>query len=129
VEQRVSNLTQGALCLVLLTSGLFLHVLNLIPRGVLAGLWYMGADALRGSTSSETKHPRRVTKVRKVRKSCLISFVAVQLLGFGAAFTIAQTIAAIGPPLVIVVVVPVRTLIIPRLTFTLEELATLDGPT
>lgn len=37
VEQRVSNLAQGALCLVLLT-GPFLHVLHLIPRGVLAGL-------------------------------------------------------------------------------------------
>jgi boron transporter len=37
VEQRVSNLAQGALCMVLLT-GPFLHVLNLIPRGVLAGL-------------------------------------------------------------------------------------------
>lgn len=37
VEQRVSNLAQGSLCLVLL-SGPFLHVLNLIPRGVLAGL-------------------------------------------------------------------------------------------
>ena len=37
VEQRVSNLAQGALCLVLL-SGPFLHVLHLIPRGVLAGL-------------------------------------------------------------------------------------------
>jgi hypothetical protein len=33
VEQRVSNLAQGALCLVLLT-GPFLHVLNLIPRGM-----------------------------------------------------------------------------------------------
>lgn len=33
VEQRVSNLAQGALCLVLLT-GPFLHVLHLIPRGV-----------------------------------------------------------------------------------------------
>lgn len=37
IEQRVSNLAQGSLCLVLLT-GPFLHVLNLIPRGVLAGL-------------------------------------------------------------------------------------------
>jgi boron transporter len=37
VEQRVSNLAQGALCLVLL-SGPFLHILHLIPRGVLAGL-------------------------------------------------------------------------------------------
>lgn len=34
VEQRVSNLAQGSLCLVLLT-GPFLHVLNLIPRGEL----------------------------------------------------------------------------------------------
>ena len=32
VEQRVSNLSQGAMCLVLLT-GPFLHVLNLIPKG------------------------------------------------------------------------------------------------
>lgn len=42
VEQRVSNLAQGSLCLVLLT-GPFLHVLNLIPRGVLAGLLYVDA--------------------------------------------------------------------------------------
>lgn len=33
VEQRVSNLVQGALCLVLLT-GPFLHALGLIPRGM-----------------------------------------------------------------------------------------------
>jgi hypothetical protein len=37
VEQRVSNLAQGALCLVLLSEP-FLQVLHLIPRGVLAGL-------------------------------------------------------------------------------------------
>lgn len=40
VEQRVSNIGQGALCLILLT-GPFLHVLSLIPRGVLAGLLYV----------------------------------------------------------------------------------------
>lgn len=32
VEQRVSNLAQGSLCLILMT-GPFLHVLHLIPRG------------------------------------------------------------------------------------------------
>jgi hypothetical protein len=37
VEQRISNLAQGSLCLVLCT-GPFLHLLGLIPRGVLAGL-------------------------------------------------------------------------------------------
>ncbi|KAG8770187.1 hypothetical protein FRC16_006429, partial [Serendipita sp. 398] len=46
VEQRVSNLAQGALSIVLLT-GPFLHLLSFIPRGVLAGLfWHMGIDAL-----------------------------------------------------------------------------------
>lgn len=40
VEQRVSNLVQGALCLVLLTRP-FLYLLSLIPRGVLAGLLYV----------------------------------------------------------------------------------------
>ncbi|CAE7059913.1 unnamed protein product [Rhizoctonia solani] len=37
VEQRVSNLTQGVLCLVLMT-GPFQRFLGLVPRGVLAGL-------------------------------------------------------------------------------------------
>ncbi|KIJ19399.1 hypothetical protein PAXINDRAFT_69273, partial [Paxillus involutus ATCC 200175] len=137
VEQRVSNLAQGALCLVLLT-GPFLHILNLIPRGVLAGLfWYMGADALRGNgitlkllylIRDKTLTPPD-EPLRKVRKSRLILFVAIQLLGFGATFAITQTIAAIGFPVVILLLVPVRTLIIPRLSFTPEELSILDGPT
>ena len=49
VEQRVSNLAQGTLCLVLLTSP-FLHVLSLVPRGALAGLLYVdpfGSDQTR----------------------------------------------------------------------------------
>lgn len=37
VEQRLSNLVQGILCLVLLFRP-FLNLLHLIPRGVLAGL-------------------------------------------------------------------------------------------
>ncbi|KIK72861.1 hypothetical protein PAXRUDRAFT_179768, partial [Paxillus rubicundulus Ve08.2h10] len=137
VEQRVSNLAQGALCLVLLT-GPFLHILNLIPRGVLAGLfWYMGADALQGNgitlkllylIQDKTLTPPD-EPLRKVRKSHLILFVTIQLLGFGAAFAMTQTMAAIGFPVVILLLVPVRTLIIPRLPFTPEELSILDGPT
>ncbi|KAF8158230.1 HCO3 transporter family-domain-containing protein [Crassisporium funariophilum] len=137
VEQRVSNLAQGALCLVLLT-GPFLHVLNLIPRGVLAGLfWYMGAEALR--TNGMTKkmlyliQDKALTShqnpLRKVRKSRIVLFVALQLVGFGATFAITQTIAAIGFPVIIMLLLPLRTLVIPRLSFTMEELAILDGPT
>ncbi|KAH7882409.1 HCO3 transporter family-domain-containing protein [Phlebopus sp. FC_14] len=137
VEQRVSNLAQGALCLVLLSRP-FLHVLGLIPRGVLAGLfWYMGADALqnngitlkllyliRDETLTSPSEP-----LLKVRKSRLVLFLAIQLVGFGATFAITQTVAAIGFPVIILLLIPVRTWIIPRLPFTREELSILDGPT
>ncbi|KIP02729.1 hypothetical protein PHLGIDRAFT_283464 [Phlebiopsis gigantea 11061_1 CR5-6] len=137
VEQRLSNLAQGALCLVLL-SGPFLHVLNLIPRGVLAGLfWYMGADALEGNGITRKllyflrdKHlAPDDDPLRRVRKSRILLFVAVQLTAFGATMAVTQTIAAIGFPIIILLLVPTRTLIIPRLPFTAEELSVLDGPT
>ncbi|KAF7299311.1 hypothetical protein MIND_00880100 [Mycena indigotica] len=137
VEQRLSNLAQGALCLVLLT-GPFLHVLHLIPRGVLAGLfWYMGADALRGNGITLKLlyflRDKRLTPatepLRRVRKSHILVFVGVQLVGFGATFAITQTKAAIGFPVIIMLLVPLRVLLVPRLSFTPEELAILDGPT
>ncbi|KAH8085946.1 anion exchanging protein [Cristinia sonorae] len=137
VEQRVSNLAQGALCLVLLT-GPFLHILSLIPRGVLAGLfWYMGADALEGNGITRKLlyflRDKALTPsdepLRKVRKSRILLFVAVQLVGFGATMAVTQTIAAIGFPVIILLLVPVRTLLVPKLPFTAEELAILDGPT
>jgi hypothetical protein len=36
--------------------------------------------------------------------------------------------AAIGFPIVIMLLIPLRVLVVPRLPFTLEELAILDGP-
>ncbi|KAG1822625.1 HCO3 transporter family-domain-containing protein [Suillus subaureus] len=137
VEQRVSNLAQGSLCLVLLT-GPFLHILGLVPRGVLAGLfWFMGADALKGNgitikllylirdkTLTSPDDP-----LHKVRKSRLLMFVAVQLVAFGATFAVTQTIVAIGFPVIILLLVPLRTYVIPQLPFTQEELSILDGPT
>ncbi|KAF4617309.1 hypothetical protein D9613_006003 [Agrocybe pediades] len=137
VEQRVSNLAQGSLCLVLLT-GPFLHVLNLIPGGVLAGLfWYMGADALRGNGITkkilyliQDRHlTPRDEPLHRVRKSRIMLFLGIQLVGFGATFAITQTIAAIGFPVIIMLLLPLRSLVIPRLPFTAEELAILDGPT
>ncbi|KAL1753886.1 HCO3 transporter family-domain-containing protein [Schizophyllum commune] len=137
VEQRVSNLAQGSLCLVLLT-GPFLHLLNLIPRGVLAGLfWYMGADALNGNGITQKlyylirdrKFIAPSEPLRRVRKSRIVLFVALQLVGFGATFAITQTIAAIGFPVIIMLFIPLRVLVVPRLPFTEEELAILDAPT
>ncbi|KAG7451433.1 uncharacterized protein BT62DRAFT_1071998 [Guyanagaster necrorhizus] len=137
VEQRVSNLAQGTLCLVMLT-GPFLHVLNLIPRGVLAGLfWFMGADALRGNGITQKiiyfLRDKTLTSqsdpLCKVRKSRILMFIVIQLGSFGATFAITQTVAAIGFPVIIMLLIPLRTLVMSRLSFTNEELAILDGST
>ncbi|ORX41176.1 HCO3 transporter family-domain-containing protein [Kockovaella imperatae] len=136
VEQRVSNLSQGCLCLVLMTKP-FEHVLGLIPKGVLAGLfWYMGTDALLSSGVTEKMlylvREKRATSPReplnRVRKSRICIFTIVELLGFGATFAITQTIAAIGFPIIIMLLVPLRLFVVPRLGFTEEELDILDGP-
>ncbi|ELU42279.1 anion exchange family protein [Rhizoctonia solani AG-1 IA] len=157
VEQRVSNLAQGALCIVLMT-GPFQHVLGLVPRArgfSIPFSWFMGTDALRTSGVTEkllylirdpSLIPRR-EPLRQVRRSRVALFVAIELLGFGATMAITQTIgtvpasvllrnkadtmsvAAIGFPIVIMLLVPIRTLVIPRLPFTDRELAVLDGPT
>ncbi|CED82769.1 anion exchanging protein [Phaffia rhodozyma] len=137
VEQRVSNLLQGSACLVLMT-GPFLKLLHWVPKGVLAGLfWLMGSGALAGSgvtalilyciqdrTLIPTDEP-----LRRVRLSRVYMWLALELIGFAATFAITQTIAAIGFPIVISLLIPVRIWIIPRLPFTPEELAILDGPT
>ncbi|KAI6165089.1 HCO3 transporter family-domain-containing protein [Pisolithus thermaeus] len=137
VEQRVSNLVQGALCLILLT-GPLLHVLGLIPRGVIAGLfWFMGADALQGNGITRKLlyliRDKSLTAadepLRKVRTSRLLLFVGIQLVGFGVTFAVTQTAVAIAFPVVILLLVPVRTSLVPRLPFTPTELSILDGPT
>ncbi|WVW80985.1 hypothetical protein I302_102976 [Kwoniella bestiolae CBS 10118] len=135
VEQRVSNLAQGCLCLILMTKP-FEHVLGLIPKGVLAGLfWYMGSDALLSSGVTAKIlyliRDRRATSpsepLHNVRKSRILWFTIIELIGFGATFAITQTIAAIGFPIIIMLLVPLRILLVPRLGFSEEELAILDG--
>lgn len=138
VEQRVSNLAQGALCLVLLTRP-FLHVLALIPRGVLAGLfWHMGLDALMGNgitlkilfllRDPSLQSPN--DPLLKVRRSRVLLFVLLQLIGFGTTFGIVQNpLSAIGFPVIICLFIVMRTLLIPRFSFSEDELNILDQPT
>ncbi|KAK0626712.1 HCO3 transporter family-domain-containing protein [Immersiella caudata] len=137
VEQRLSNLAQGLLTLVTMSPPL-LVVLNLIPQGVLAGLFFiMGFQALQangitskllflardGSLTSPCEPLRSIN-----RRSAIWLFVGIELLGFGATFAITQTVAAVGFPVFIFALIPVRALLLPR-WLTPEELAVLDGPT
>ncbi|EHA51521.1 anion exchange protein 4 [Pyricularia oryzae 70-15] len=137
VEQRASNLVQGLLTLVTMT-GPLLIVLHLIPQAVLAGLFFvMGVQALeangitakilfllRDASLTPAGHPLK----RIPRRAALWSFVAVELVGFGATFAITQSVAAVGFPVFILALIPVRALLLPR-WFTPLELALLDGPT
>lgn len=137
VEQRVSNLAQGLLTLGTM-SGPLLVVLHLIPQGVLAGLFFvMGVQALEGNgitvkmlflarDRSLTPASDPLSRIR--RKQAIYFFVALELIGFGATFAITQTIAAIGFPIIILLLVPVRTFLLPKY-FTVEELSLLDAPT
>jgi hypothetical protein len=137
-------------------TGPFQTVLSRIPKGVLAGLfWYMGTDALAGSGVTalflfliRDRHLTSPTDpLHRVRKSRVLYWLIIELIGFGATFAITQTIAAIGGwnlqgsdlelityppvgfPVVITALIPIRVWIIPRLRlFTEDELNTLDGP-
>ena len=115
----------------------FQHVLGLIPKGVLAGLfWYMGTDALLSSGVTEKmlyliRDPQAISPsepLNGVRKTRIIIFLIIELLGFGATFAVTQTIAAIGFPVIIMALVPIRIWLVPRLPFTKKELDILDGP-
>ena len=137
VEQRVSNLAQGLLTLGTM-SGPLLVVLHLIPQGVLAGLFFiMGVQALEGNgitlkmlylCRDKSLTPASDPLSRIQRKQAIWYFVALELIGFGATFAITQTIAAIGFPIVILLLIPVRTFLLPKY-FTKGELSILDAPT
>ncbi|KAJ6093247.1 hypothetical protein N7486_008536 [Penicillium sp. IBT 16267x] len=137
VEQRVSNLAQGILTLGTM-SGPLLIVLHLIPQGVMAGLFFiMGVQALQGNgitqkliflAQDKELTPASNPLKRIKRRSAIWVFVIIELLGFGATFAVTQTIAAIGFPVIILLLVPVRSFLFP-LWFTREELNVLDAPT
>jgi hypothetical protein len=137
VEQRLSNLAQGLLTLGTMT-GPLLVVLHKIPQGVLAGLFFvMGIQAIQGNgittklifllRDKEIRQPSALLSSIDGQRSIWV-FVIIQLVGFASTFAITQTIAAIGFPIIILLLIPARTWILPKF-FTPEELRALDAPT
>jgi hypothetical protein len=119
-------------------TGPLLVVLHLIPQGVLAGLFFvMGVQALEGNgitlkilflCKDKPLTPASEPLKRINRRLAIWVFVAIQLLGFGATFAVTQTIAAVGFPIIILLLIPFRTFVLPK-WFTDEELRLLDAPT
>ena len=119
-------------------TGPLLTVLSLIPQGVLAGLFFvMGTQALVGNGITKKvlflARDKSFTHdsdllARLERKSSVWIFVLIELLGFAATFAVTQTVAAIGFPVFILLLIPVRTFLMPK-WFRPEELRALDAPT
>ena len=137
VEQRVSNLAQGLLTLGTMT-GPLLVVLHLVPQGVLAGLFFiMGIQALEANgitaklvflARDKALTPSNAPLNKIKRRSAIWIFVGIEIFAFVATYAITQTVAAIGFPVFILVLIPIRALILPRV-FSSEELSQLDAPT
>ncbi|KAN0132300.1 HCO3- transporter family domain containing protein [Lactarius tabidus] len=76
----------------------FLHVLNLVPQGVIVGLfWYMGLNELSENGITQailTDHmlTPSTDPLRRVRKSRILLYAVLQLAAFGATFAITQTV-------------------------------------
>lgn len=119
-------------------TGPLLIVLHLIPQGVMAGLFFiMGVQALQGNgitqkliflAQDKDLTPGSNPLKRLDRRVAIWAFVIIELIGFGATFAITQTIAAIGFPVIILLLIPVRSFLFP-MWFTREELNVLDAPT
>ncbi|KDN46449.1 hypothetical protein K437DRAFT_107238 [Tilletiaria anomala UBC 951] len=136
VEQRFSHFCIGLLTIATLSPP-FLKALGTMPRAVFAGVFLLVGW---GSIESNPIVARTLALVQdrkmanpddpllQLRRSKIFLFVAVQWIFFGMTMGISQTIAGVGFPVIITLLIPFRYFIIPR-WFSPKELATLDAPT
>ncbi|EWZ28050.1 hypothetical protein FOZG_18252 [Fusarium oxysporum Fo47] len=74
---------------------------------------------------SERRFIQRDDPMLRVRRRKIILFIGLQLVGVAACVAVSHTLAAIGFPILIILLIPLRILLVPR-WFTLRELQILD---
>jgi len=136
VEQRVSYLAIGLLTLGTMTRPL-LVALGTMPRALFAGVFLVvGWGSIEGNgithkTLFLLRDPKMTPRghiLLSVPKRKIALFVGIQWLFFAMTFAISQTIAAIGFPVIITLLIPLRFYFGPK-WFTPVELSLLDAPT
>ena len=85
-------------------------------NGILTKLLFM---------QSENRFIQRDVPLLQVRKRKIFLYVGMQIVDVAACVAISQTIAAIGFPVLIMLLIPLRILFVPK-WFTLKELQILD---
>ncbi|KAL9130999.1 MAG: hypothetical protein Q9217_000941 [Psora testacea] len=136
VEQRVSHFVMG-LAIIGTMTGPLLVVLHIMPRSIFAGVFFVVGW---GSIESNGILKRLVWLVREprfvqprdplltIRRSRIGLYLFWQALGVLSTVAISQTIAAIGFPVLIIAMIPLRWKILPKM-FTAQELTVLDALT
>ncbi|KAI1342216.1 HCO3 transporter family-domain-containing protein [Xylariaceae sp. FL0016] len=136
VEQRVSHFVMG-LALIGTMTGPLLTVLHTMPAAVFAGVFFVvGWGSIESNSivqkivflMTEKRFIQRDEPLLTVRRRKIILFIGLQIIGVAATVAISQTIAAIGFPVLIIALIPLRTALVPR-WFTLHELEVLDDLT
>lgn len=135
-EQRLSHFVM-CLGFIGLMTGPLLRVLHTMPLGLFAGVFFVvGWSGIPGFNTtrnllycmSETRFIDPFDPRTTLKKWRILYFTSFQLLGVAISVAISQTIAAIGFPVVIMALIPLRWCILPRI-FTEHELMVLDAPT
>ena len=136
VEQRLSHFIMG-LAIIGTMTGPLLIVLGTIPRCLFCGVFFVvGWGSIEGNgitqkllfLISERRFIDPANPLLKVKRKKIMLFLLFQILGVGFSVAISQTIGAIGFPVIILSLIPVRWKIYPR-WFSAEELGIMDALT
>ncbi|KAB5578738.1 HCO3 transporter family-domain-containing protein [Coniochaeta sp. 2T2.1] len=114
VEQRVSHFVMGVALIGTMT-GPLLAVLHTMPNAVFAGVFFVVGW---GSIESNGI-------LQKIRKRKIWLYIGIQFFAVAACVAISHTLAAVGFPVLVLLLVPLRTLVVPG-WFKLKELQILD---
>ncbi|KAK5167957.1 uncharacterized protein LTR77_006524 [Saxophila tyrrhenica] len=135
-EQRVSHWLM-ALALIGTMTGPLLDMLHTMPRSLFSGVFFVvgSGSVFSGGLPNNVYYLFTEKKFvdpgdprLKIKKSRIALYISFQWFGVLSSVAISQTIAAIGFPVIIVSLIPLRWIIMPRI-FTEEELLILDAPT
>jgi hypothetical protein len=154
VEQRVSHFLMGMAIWGTMT-GPLLTVLHIMPAAVFAGVFFVVGVSILPPTSinpfvltrpqwgsiesngilgkfmylmSEHRFIQRDNPLNTVSQKKIWLFIGIQALGVACTVAISQTIAAIGFPVLIIALIPIRTFLMPK-WFSQHELNVLDDLT
>ncbi|KLJ10673.1 hypothetical protein EMPG_13947 [Blastomyces silverae] len=136
VEQRVSHFFMG-LALIGTMTGPLLVVLHTMPAAVFAGVFFVvgwGSIESNGIVEKlvflfkERRFIQRDEPMLTVRRRKIALYIGLQLFGVLSCVAISQTIAAIGFPVLICLLIPLRVALMPK-WFTLNELEVMDDLT